>query len=290
MAIVSVKELAEMRRASETSTQDSSVRTYTRVFLVTTNSKHDGPKLVKDAATIPRRGEQYPDDLFVYMANKYVEAIAPPMAWHVICEYTSEWSFGQNPLSDPAIISWKAEQFERPTWKDRNGEAILNSAGGFYPTLPMMDDSHFVASVQKNVSIIPVWVTTYQDALNISPFTIDGIAVAAELAKLQSLQIGDWQERNNVLYRVLSFDIHFRADGWALSILDQGFARRGLASRGEDITKDFAIRREGDMTPSEQPMLLNGLGQKLSPANPTTAVFLDFDVYRLRDFNLLPLT
>lgn len=291
MAVVSVNELAEYRRATDNLTPDLSIRTYQRVFLVRTDDKNDGPFVAKNDPSIPVQGDPYPDDAMSYCKSKSVEPFAPPMAWHVICEYTSEWEIRENPLNDPAHISWKAEQFERPAWRDRDGYAILNSAGDFFATLPVIDDSRFVVSIKKNLAAVPVWVATYQDAINISPFTVDGILVAAGLGKLQSLHIGEVQERNNIRYRVLSYDIHLREEGWDLQILDQGFTRVGDYGSGEDTGKKYSAgERDGDQTISETPVLLDGAGGKLTPANPLTAVFLNFGVYKQRDFNLLPLT
>ena len=291
MAVVSVKELADYRRATENLTPDLSVRTYQRVYLVQTNDKNDGPLVAKLDPAIPLQGDPYPGDARAFCKNKSVEPFAPPMAWHVVCEYSSEWEIKQNPLNDPALISWKAEQFQRPAWRDRNGAAILNSAGDFFATLPVIDDSRFVVSVKKNLAAVPVWVATYQDAINIAPFTVDGILVATGLGKLQSLHIGEVQERNSIKYRVLSFDIHLREEGWDLEILDQGFTRTGDYSLGEDTGKKYSAgERDGDQTISETPVLLDGNGQKLTPANPLTAVFLSFGVYKQKDFNLLPLT
>jgi len=291
MAVVSVNELADYRRATENLTPDMSARTYQRVFLVRTDDKNDGPLVAKSDPAIPLQGDPYPGDARAFCKNKSVEPFAPPMAWHVVCEYSSEWVINPNPLNDPALISWKAEQFERPVWRDRNGFAILNSVGDFFQTLPVMDDSHFVVSVKKNLAAVPVWVATYQDAINISPFTVDGILVGTGLGKLQALNIGETQERNGIQYRVLSYDIHLREEGWDLEILDMGFTRKGDYTLGEDPTKNYsAAPRDGDQTSSESAVLLDGAGGKLSPANPLTAVFLPFSVYPQKNFNMLPLT
>ena len=56
MAVVSVKELADYRRATENLTPDLSVRTYQRVFLVQTNDKNDGPLVAKLDPSIPLPG------------------------------------------------------------------------------------------------------------------------------------------------------------------------------------------------------------------------------------------
>ncbi len=291
MAVISVNELADHRRATDNLTPEFSTRTYQRVFLVRTDDKNDGPLVAKSDPAIPLQGDPYPGDARAFCQNKSVEPFAPPMAWHVVCEYSSQWVINQNPLNDPALISWKAEQFQRPAWRDRDGYAILNSVGDFFSTLPVVDDSRFVVSVKKNLAAVPVWVATYQDAINIAPFTVDGILVATGLGKLQSLHIGEVQERNSIKYRVLSFDIHLRAEGWDLEILDMGFTRKGDYTLGEDPTKNYsAAPRDGDQTGSETPVLLDGAGGKLSPANPLTAVFLNFGVYKQKDFNLLPLT
>jgi len=298
MTVVSVVELFEDRGGASTIGFAQTVRTYKRAFLVKTNNKYDDVVTAGQATNVPREGDKYPSDSGAWCRTITVDQFAGSTVWKVTCDYSSEFEITTNPLTDPAVITWSAEQFQRPTWLDRDGYAILNSAGRFFDTLPTVDDSRFVASVQKNVGVVPAWVANYQDAVNEAQFTVDGITVAAELAKLNGLKIGNWQERSGVPYRSLSFDIHLRREGWDLSILDQGKVRKGTPTPGSTLVggayevpaRDYPAIDEGTGTNSSEPVLLNGSGQQLKTPTPATAVFLDFGYYQLKDFNVLPLT
>ena len=296
MAVTAVTELFEDRAGESSVALAQTIRTYTRTFRVTTNDKNDDVYPVGTASGVPRHGDRYPSDSQAWCRSLSVRQLAGAMHWEVTCSYSSEFEITTNPLDDPAVITWSAEQFQRPTWKDRDGFPLLNSAGRFFEKLPMVDDSRFVVSVQKNVAIVPTWVATYQDALNISAFTVDGITVAAKLAKLNSLKIGNQQERNAIQFRVLSFDIHLSAIGWDLEILDEGKARRGnpAPATGEvgDSTESgdrmYAAVNDGDFSSSGESVLLDGTGKQL-PAN-SLGYFMIYGYYPLKDFTVLPLT
>lgn len=295
MSVVSVVELFEERAGESAVSLAQSIRTYTRVFRVDTNDKNDDVVPVGTASGIPQQGDQYPSDTKAWVRNIQVRQLAGSTFWEVTCKYSSEFEITSNPLDDPAIITWSAEQFQRPTWKDRYGFPLLNSAGRFFQKLPMVDDSRFVVSIQKNVAVVPWWVATYQDALNISAFTVDGITVYAQLAKLNALKIGNWQERNAIQFRVLSFDIHLSEIGWDLEILDEGKARLGNPSPNkydvgdptENADKTYTAVNDGDFTASGESVLLDGTGKQL-PAN-SFGYFMIYGYYPLKDYNVLPL-
>lgn len=299
MAVISVVELFDERSGEITVGLAQSVRTYQRTFLVKTDDKNDDVVPVGNAVGIPRIGDRYPSDVGTngsWARTIAVRQLAGAMAWNVTVSYSSEFEILTNPLDDPAIITWGAEQFQRPTYKDRYNRPILNSAFRFFSKLPQIDDSRFVVSVQKNVAVVPAWVANYQDAVNISAFTVDGITVGAQLAKFNSFKIGAWQERNAVQYRVLSFDLHLSEVGWDIEILDEGKARLGnpnpgpreVGSASEDPEKHFAAVNDGDQTNAGEDVLLNGFGQQLPSGN--LGVFLPYGVYPLKDFTVLPLT
>ena len=298
MAVILVTETFDERAGASTIGFAQSVRTYTRAFRVETNNKYDAVVTVGSATSIPRIGDRYPEDAGAWCRTVSVDQLAGSTHWKVTCQYSSEYEITTNPLTDPAVITWSAEQFQRPAWKDRDGNAILNSAGQFFATLPTVDDSRFVASVQKNVSVVPIWVATYQDAINSVPFTIDGITVGTKLAKLNGLKIGNWQERAGVAFRSLSFDLHLRREGWDLEILDQGRERKGTPSPtadqvgydGEETTKDYPVINTGDGTDASDVKLLDGNGYQLKNPTPANSVFLSFGYYQLQDFNNLPLS
>jgi len=289
MAVIAVSELFEDRGGASAIGQAQSVRTYTRSYLVKTSDKADDVVVVAYATNIPRVGDVYPSDWGAWCRTVTIAQLAGSQAWKVTCEYNSEFEISTNPLQDPAVITWTAEQFQRPTWKDRDGDAILNSAGQFFDTLPTVDDSRFVASIQKNVAVVPTWVAAWQDAVNSIPFTIDGITVAAELGKLNSLKIGNWQERSGIPYRSMSFDIHLRREGWDLEILDQGKKRKGVSvptatqvgTWGENPSFLYPTVATGTGQDAGEPALLDGQGAQIKSPTPSTAVFLSFGYYQL---------
>lgn len=299
MAVISVAELFDERSGELTTGLAQSIRTYQRTFLVKTDDKNDDVVPVRNANGIPRIGDRYPSDAGAngsWARTIAVRQLAGATAWTVTVSYSSEFEILTNPLDDPAIITWSAEQFQRPTYMDRYRRPILNSAFRFFSKLPQVDDSRFVVSVQKNVAVVPAWVANYQDALNIAAFTVDGITVGAELAKFNAFKIGTWQERNAVRYRVLSFDLHLSAVGWDLEILDEGKSRLGnptpgprdVGSTSEDPDKSYAAVNDGDQTNADEDVLLNGWGQQLPKGN--LGVFLPYGYYPLKDFTVLPLT
>lgn len=298
MAAIAIVELFEDRSGTASIGFAQSIRTYSRTFRVTTNNKYDGIATAGSATGLPRIGDKYPEDTGSWCRSVDVEQLAGSTIWKVKCTYSSEFEVTTSPLTDPAVITWSAEQFQRPAWKDRDGNAILNSAGQFFDTLPTVDDSRFVVAVQKNVGVVPSWVATYQDALNSVPFTVDGITVGTKLAKLNGLKIGSWQERAGVAYRSLQYELHLRREGWDLQILDQGRLRKGrptptadeVGFAGEETHKPYPAVVSGTGQDSSEPMLLDGNGAQLIDPTPANAVFLSFGYYHLVDFNNLPLS
>jgi hypothetical protein len=166
---------------------------------------------------------------------------------------------------------------------DRNGNFIVNSAGDPFDPPNMMDDSRRVVTVQKNLAVVPTWILDYQDAVNSDSFTIDGVTVAAGLAKMQTVTVGEVQRRNGNTFRSVNFTIHLQREGWLLRPLDAGF--REIAYGGL-----VNIKNPGDDELPGAPVPLNGSGVSLASPSFSTCVFLSFEVYATRAFSSLPLS
>ena len=297
MAVVSITENAEGRSGDLTMSQSSGTRTYRRVFRVTTDNKLDNAAVVAAYGGIPQLGSTYPLDGGAYCRSITHENFEPPFQWLATCDYSSEFAFYPNPLDDPAIITWSSDQYQKPVWKTRYNEPIMNSAGRFFDTLPEADDSRLSCTVQKNLASVPAWILAYNDALNSSTFTIDGLTIPVQTSKLSGVAIGPREDRNSIEYRVLSYTLHFRAEGWDLEVLDRGRARRGsIASGGvvgdpaEDPKEMHKAVNDGDHTDADEPVLLDGFGRQLKEPWVSLGVFLKFPVYKILDFNLIPLS
>jgi len=288
MAVISFKEIHD-GRDSETSVRGSSqrvtTRRFTRVFRAVTNSNDDDGSVVKAYASCPRVGNLHPSDIGCWCQSVRArnESFSKTV-WIVTALYSSEIEVSANPLSDPADIEWATEQFTRPYFKDRDGNWILNSAGDPFDPSVEGDDSRWVAVIQKNVSAVPTWILTYRDAVNAAACVIDGVNVGAGDAKIMALQISRWQERNDVKYRVLTLNIAVDEDGWAKHTLDAGYRELdGTTGNRKNIHND------GDDELPSSPVSLDGAGSALANPTPATAVGITSNIYKEKDFSVLPL-
>ena len=258
------------------------VRTYTRAFTLVTTSQSEGPHLVGSHPSLPRIGSPHPEDFGAWCVELSVENSDPWKGWTVTASYDSTVELNENPLFEPASIEWDGETFEETAIYDRDGNAVLNSAGD--PFLDVFRErTRRVVSVMKNISQVPTWIITAEDAVNSAAFQLDGFTIPAGLARLGAPRLGKWQKRNGITYREMSMSIRLRKDGWNLEPLDAGFRYRDGSSNLKRITSY-------DGTDVTQPVCLNGAGAILSNPTPANAVYGDFDVYPEFDFNLLPLT
>lgn len=261
------------------------IRVYARGFLLQTSDKAERAYHVGSHPSLPKIGSPHPHDPTAWCRRLRVKNHEPWTGWQVIAEYSSEFEMAENPLLEPARIRGDSELFREVAWKDRNGHAILNSAGDFFSDpAPERDRHNRIFIVTKNVANVPTWLIDSEDAINSTAFTIRGYTVPAEKAKLNRVAFSESQRRNGVEYIELTMEIALNKDGWNLQPLDAGF-------RAYDSVSGTMIRiHNGDGTDPTTPIPLDGTGEPLTAPSPTTAVYGDFDVYPTLDFNTLPLT
>jgi len=277
MAVVSVKESHE-----RTGRNSRGVRTYTRTFTVTVNSRDDGPYTAGSAAGLPRIGSVHDDDPGAWCVDLDVRATDGWTVYTVVATYDSTVEMSENPLFQPVDIEWDGEQYDEALVIDRNGDAVLNSAGD-----PFLDArrerTRRVVTATKNIAAVPSWIITSEDAVNSSAFLLDGFTIPAGKAKLGAPRLGRWQTRNGVRFREMTMRFTLNKDGWLYAPLDAGFRYRNGSNELTRIVSD-------DGTDVSQPVCLDGSGGVLSDPTPATAVYGSFDIYPAYDFNLLPLT
>lgn len=258
------------------------LRSYTRGFWLTTTSKSEGPYTVGSHGSLPQIGDAHNEDSSAYCRRLTVERAAGWRLWKVVAEYSSEFELSPTPTSDPAIITWNTEQFQRVAYTDKNGHAILNSAGDWFDPPAMIDDSRRIVTVQKNLAAVPTWILTYQDAVNSDIFSVGGVSIAIGQAKMQSIAVSKVQSRNTTTFYQVTFTMHLQKSGWLLSILDAGYRFKSGTKRYNIVNDDFTL--------PTTPVPLNGSGDVLSNPTPATAVYRDFSVYETKAFSTLPLT
>lgn len=280
MAVTYVGELSEGRRAQN----DRGVRTYTRVFRLTTSSQTDNAFTVGSNGSLPVIGNTFPSDGNAYCTNLDVQCVRGWRIWDVTATYSTERVLNTVPTSDPTYITWDTEQFQKPATQDKDGKGVVNSAGDPFIPAAQMDDSRRIVTVQKNLANVPTWILSYQDAVNSDTFTIDGRSIAIGEAKMQRVSVGPPEIRNGTTFRQVTFVIALRRDGWAYKLLDQGFNEKDPTAP----TGRKPIYLKGQLPSS--PVLLDGTGKAQTDPKTANAVYLTFNVYKQQAFSSLPLT
>ena len=234
--------------------------------------------------------------------------------WLFRARYTNQFDIRENPLSDPAQTTWSAESYQVIVERDLDGDAIVNSAGDPFDPPPEKDDSRWTSVTSKNIAAkVPDWMFVYQDAVNEDSFTIDGIEILAGWAKISAIHLSPTQTRNGVDYRVVTVTIHYRAENegigsgsgtygsgsggddiepWDLSILDAGFRELSGATASASMSGSaggsvLVNIQDSEGNPVTAPAPLNGDGYAIDDPTPGNAVFLQFQIYHEKAFQLI---
>jgi hypothetical protein len=331
MSCISFKQIHEGRSASDSLQDGKMSADIVQVFRAVTDDPYDDEFVIAEHEDCPSLGdplvrtigegeEEETVETKCYLKSRsFTNQSFSKTVWHV----TLTWGTGEreggggDPLQIEAKITWRSEQFQKPAVFDLNGYAIVNSAGDPFDPPPERDDSRWVATVVKNLAEVPLWLLDYQDAVNSVPFLIDGLEVEERKAKVQSIEISDWQyhppggnSTNVTSFRQVTIGISFCDDTYDLKVLDQGFnyLKPLYTIGGVNVYRSAKITIEdeqGNVTEPTSPMPLDGRGQAIKeksdepviggdgypilyPAR-ANSVFLVHRVYKERDFNLLPL-
>ncbi len=272
---------------SRSASNQKGVRTYSRTHLLITDTKTDDEWDIGSHPDLPIIGETHPSDSFAWCVSVEPRCVEGYRGWHVTTTYSSEVELSsEDPTDDAAVITWSGEQFQIPAVFDRNLDLIVNSAGDPFDPPAMADDSHYVVNVSKNMAAVPSTILNYQDAVNAASFTVDGITIAAGLAKMQRVSVGPKQRRGSNTFRTVEFEIHLRRDGWKLTALDAGFRERTTGGPPDGIKN---IKNPDDNENVTAPVPLDGNGSALLDPSPANCEYLEFDYYKTADFSLLPL-
>ena len=297
MAVVSANEIFDGREGDSSSVLET---TYTRCWTIEVDSAYDEATsiyLSLAGGTLPRQLERYPNNNLATCRKVRITQGQHWRHWKATATYSTapltkqeqeaqESGGGDNPLGRPPRVSLSSELYERPIEEDKDGDAILNSAGDPFDPPPLVDDVRFLLRIEKNISTagFPTWVFSYANSVNSDQFSIDaypGTSIPARYAKVQRVECPDAVIENFIEYVPLRLDIAIRTDkDYVLRLLDAGF-------RFDDAgTKKLITNEDADGNPQipSEPVLLDGSGGVLSDPTPSNAEFLSFYVYPEKTF------
>jgi len=270
--------------------------TETIEYRVTTDDKTITRYDIMTSGLLPVKYQQHPQNPLMTVRDVTLDQDEAPTVWTATVSYSSapydkddeEDEDFDSPLDKPARIRWTTTQFTKPIFRDLNEEAIVNSAGDYFDPPIEVDASRFSLVVEKNLASVPSWVLTYSNAINNASFDVLGLTIPARTAKLSELAISEEQKEQEVEFYTVTFRLELanaEEEDWVVRVLDQGLHEYEPTTSGYTKTP---ILIDGE--PAKQPVLLNGNGVAIVNPEPTDAVYLEYNVYREKDFSVLPFT
>ena len=181
------------------------------------------------------------------------------------------------------LTEWETEIYQQPVLVDVNGDAVMNSAGDYFlDPLPTRDASRLIVKIKANVTSVPAWLLEEgNNAVNNAGIAVDGVTFPEQTVKTSRVRVGQRLYRFGLKFYPLSYELHYRKEGWKLEPLDAGFRARNGQNEIIQITND-------DGSEITSPAPLDGSGGVLTNPTPTSAVFQEFDIYNEHDLTILP--
>lgn len=261
--------------------EDISVRTYTVDFSVlpaiAATMVHYA-RIADDGTTkIPRLWEQHP-----YNSWSYVQRISANQVGPHTVEVTVEYQTLEDPVARPPEIEYLFAVTNEPVDQDRNGDAIVNSAGELFDP-PITKDQHdLIIHIKRyQYSFDPVQASQFEGSVNSANF----LGYAPGLVKCNVYRGKQLRLSGLWVWEVI-FEFEVREDGWQKRILDQGF-RTHTGTDDDTGVPLYAAIKDTSGVPLSAPTLLNGDGG----LNPDTSppVFHQFELENQYDFSVLGL-
>lgn len=296
MAYTLFTEVAEGRQA----TVDSKFnRTYTRVFLVRTDSPTYGPYYAGSHPSLPLIFSAYPDD-----ANAFCLSLSPtqdqndPLLWRVTAQYgyntdmaatnsapsgnpavdtqqqgQSPASRVANPLSRPRDYSISTNSYPWAIEQDRFGNPLQNSAGDPFIPVPEIQKGGATITVGLNSTSSPsaAWINAI-GYLNASSYTVGPYVIGAGLAKLNGVSASLAYE-NGVSYWRWQLTFEYRPDGWAWVIANKGKRQVNINDPTGPLIE--IMSKAGGVV--SNPVYLDASGYAIAPGGSRT--FATFHIY-----------
>jgi len=291
MAILSASEIHDGRSGSDDKSDVKRVKVWR---VITDDAACDADDVLNDLIDpFAQVGAIHPlDPELAIVRRTATNETFSKTVWIVRLEYKSRTQLGvstEDPLDEPAKISWSTTTNTEPVFFDKDGDALLNSAGDYYVEGIQAEVSRWEVKVKKNVNVVPTWYGTYRNAINSSVFTIDGVSIAARSAKINNFSLGEWKYYNKVWYRELDFSIKIY-DTWIQYAIDQGLRR--LVDDPDNAGGSLLVPclQEGGKLDATSPCFLDGSGGQLAqPVAADAVIFNAYYIYPEKDFNALPL-
>ncbi len=242
---------------------------------------------VMNASNGAQIGDAHPIKRYAFLKSLTPQARAGHrLIWDVTGAYEErpnrEPDEAENPLEEPTTLSWSSEARSVAETKDKDGKAIVNSAGQQFDP-PLTGDRHtLVATLKYNSAVFnPVLGIDFQDSVNEAATTVGNVNIGPRQGKI--LEIGsDERFFEDIIYWEVTIKVGLRRETWDRVVMDVGII--GL----NDDAKIIRLKTEDDEEVTE-PIKLDGQGKVLDPQT-APAKFITFRVAKEKDFSVLNLS
>ena len=262
--------------------------TYTRVFRIWTDDGADDATVVGARMALTPYfvypGAVHPNDSRAFCVGARPQNDLGNRGWLMAVTYSTKRELAQQPQNDPIKISWDEEDYERQVVKDRNGKAVVNSAGDPPDPPVTAADSILIAKINLKVAAVPAYLRAYRKSINSAAFTIDGLTVSAKRGRVRRISMGEQLYRGSYPFREVNIELAIldeTEDDWEIRWLDAGF-RKKVSDGAGGFKREKIVSSDG--TEPTQPAPLDGSGSPLVDPTLDNAVFNVTPWYRLKVF------
>ena len=281
----------EIHEGRQASVDSKYQRTYTRIFLVGTDSGNYGPAYAGSHPSLPVIFSQHPEDAAAFCVRiSPVQDSQEPTLWRVTAEYSYNPDLGgsgnpaidgqqqgvapadrkANPTTRPNDYSVATSTYPMAVWKDVvTNKAIVNKAGD--PFLPPMEMQRAEATITVGLNSLNApsgaWLGSV-GCVNSNTMVIGAYNANPGQVKLNSIS-AQFLYENGINYWRWTLVWGYRTS-WAAEVLNQGLREK----RG---TKVYPIYDVATGYKIDQPVLLTNDGEEAPQgADP---VILSFNIY-----------
>ena len=198
--------------------------------------------------------------------------------WDVVAKWSSvqvSQAKQENPLNDPVSIETETVLVDEERYFDRDGNAILNTAGDLVKVVLAVPRLSF--EITKNVALTNSWITQLSGVTNSAEIRIDGILCLPDTLKIMRAHTGAIQYRNEIAFKVARLSIQHKEEGWYTPILNVGY--------NEYVEDLFQFDKKGNPLKVKRRCRTGEYSENGMPLGDVEAspVFLDADGFRYRE-------
>lgn len=264
-----------------------------RNWLITVDSRYENQRTIYNqtaGTSLPIIFQSHPSNIFATCRSLTIDHYQG-FVWKAKADYSTEPLTQSEreraedpvPVNRRVKVSWSAANYDKVIVKDKDDNAVINSAGDYYDPPPSVPWDRLTFHFRKNYASPSPWISSYCNSVNVSPISILGIAIPAGMARFTQPSGSEEREENGQIFHETTWNIEVDNKTWQLEVLDEGL--RYLDP--DDATKRInAVDDDGNEVSS--PILLNGSGAKLDNPTISNAVYNEHKVYSELDYTFLP--